>query len=171
MADERTQRRVEALMAKADGQLARGRFKSAWKTGLRLYRLRFSGSYEIRAKAYEGLGRPLAARAILARGVRRAPNAPMLWSLFGAALSDAGLYDQAIRAFETGRGIESNANLAVFRGNQALALVRAGRLHEAEALLAAAPAGEPGAETCQAVALLNGVRADLDAARQLPSSS
>jgi len=94
----------------------------------------------------------------------------MLWSLLGAALSDAERYDEALIAFETGREVEGNTNLAIFRGNQALTLMRAGRLAEAEALLDAAPAGELGADDPDSVAFLSGVRADIEAARQLPSA-
>jgi Flp pilus assembly protein TadD len=157
-------------MRDADRLLARKRFKAAWKVGVKLAELRYSGAFEIRAKAFEGLGRPAAALAILARGVRRAPDSSTLLSLLGAALSDAGRYDEALLAFETGRRLEGNVDLAIFRGNQALALVRAGRVAEAEALLDAAPADEPGTEDPGYAAFLSGVKADIEAARRLPSA-
>jgi tetratricopeptide (TPR) repeat protein len=166
--DWRRQHLANGLMDDARELLAKRRFKKAWKVGRRLHGLRYSGAYEIRAKAFQGLGRRAAALALLRRGVRRAPHAAMLWSLLGEVLSDAGRYEEALVAFEAGEGIEGNPNPAIFRGNRALVLVRAGRLEEAEITLAIAE-GEAGGDDPGAKTFLAGVRSDLEEVRRLPS--
>ena len=169
--DWHRQHLANGLMDDARELLAKRRFKKAWKVGLRLHKLRYSGAFEIRAKAFEGLGRPIAALAILRRGVRRAPHAPMLWSLLGQVLSDAERYDEALVAFEMGQAVEGNLDQASFRGNQALVLVRARRLEEAEAKLASVPENETGADNPDTRAFLDRVRDDLEEVRRLPSPS
>jgi Flp pilus assembly protein TadD len=148
--------------------LAKRRFKKAWKVGRRLNSIRYSGAYEIRARAFEGLGRSATALAVLKRGVRRAPHAAMLWSLLGEALSDVGRFDEALGAFATGEAIEGNLAQAVYRGNRAMVLVRSGRLDEAAAVLDFAPEGETGGDDPSTVAFLELVRADIEDARRLP---
>ena len=169
--DGHRQHLANGLMDDARALLANRRFRKAWKVGLRLHRLRYSGAYEIRAKAFEGLGRSATALALLRRGVRRAPNAAMLWSLFGEALSEAERYDEALIAFETGQGVDGNPNQAIFRGNRALVLVRAGRLEEAKAMLAATSENETGTNDPGTKAFIERVRDDLEECRQLPSPS
>jgi predicted Zn-dependent protease len=169
--DWRRQHLANGLMDDARELLARRRFKKAWKVGLRLHRLRCSGAFEIRAKAFEGLGRSAAALAILTRGVRHAPEAALLWSLLGEALSEAGRYDEALIAFETGQGVPGNPDQAIYRGNRALILVRAGRLDEAEAMLVASTENETGSEDPDTQAFLVRVRTNLADVRQLPSPS
>jgi predicted Zn-dependent protease len=169
--DWHRQHLANGLMDDARELLAKRRFKKAWKVGLRLHGLRYSGAFEIRAKAFEGLGRPVAALAILQRGVRRAPHAAMLWSLLGEALSDAERYDEALAAFEAGQAVEGNRDQAIFRGNQALVLVRARRLEEAAARLGLAPESETGADHPDTLAFLDRVQDELAAVRRLPSPS
>ena len=169
--DWHRQHLANGLMKDARELLAKRRFKKAWKVGLRLHKLRYSGAFEIRAKAFEGLGRPAACLALLGRGVRRAPHAATLWSLFGEALSDAGRYDEALTAFETGQGVDGNPDQAIFRGNRALVLVRAGRLDEAEAMLVTPSDAETGADHPGTQAFLDRVHDDLEKVRRLPSPS
>lgn len=166
--DWHRQRLANGLMDDAHELLAKKRFKKAWKIGRRLATLNFSGSYEIRAKAFEGLGRSGAARAVLARGVRRAPNAWMLWLLLANAQSDAGFYDTAIETLETGRTRGGDIDLAAFRVNHALVLIRAGRSEEAAALLDAADPAEPGADDPELIAFMKTLRDDIAGAAQLP---
>ncbi|HEY9788642.1 MAG TPA: hypothetical protein V6D17_24860 [Candidatus Obscuribacterales bacterium] len=125
-----TERIARELMDKAYEYLGTNDAGRAKKLGKKLLKMRFSGGYEVLARAYELENRLDAAIAVLEEGVQTVPQVWLLWQLLGNYYSDDGdfvkaehVYNQAL----TCPGVDvSSVNF-----NKSIALHRQGRSDEA----------------------------------------
>ena len=93
-----TVEQVEAFYDEGEELIEEGRFQDALKIAKTLKRCRYTGAFEIEAKALNGMGRTNKAIASLRAGLSKKP----VWSLghlLGIYLSDEGHYEDAIEAF------------------------------------------------------------------------
>jgi len=88
----------QGIKAIEEGDTARAR-----KIGRRLIRMRYSGGYELEARAWREDERLDKAVEVLQEGVKVAPQAWLLWHWLGSCLSDSGYFAEAREAF--GRGL------------------------------------------------------------------
>lgn len=128
--------REETLRLFDDGVAAvnERRYAEALWIARELKRRRFSGAFEIAARAFLAIKKPHRARTWLETGVNHAPQAPALWNWYGTILSDAGEYDAAFSAF--GRAMKlDESRREIELANLAVVEERRGRFVEALALL------------------------------------
>ncbi|MBM4383338.1 MAG: hypothetical protein FJ091_08185 [Deltaproteobacteria bacterium] len=84
------QQQVETLADRGFALLEEGEFKKALTVATQLKELRWSGGFEIEARAHAGLGDLARATACLESGVEVAPDAWANWQLLGSYRSDRG---------------------------------------------------------------------------------
>jgi len=82
--------------------LEQGRFAEARELGHRLLKQRFSGAFEVLARAFHGEGQLAVALQVLESGVKEASVWP-LWLLFGNYRSESGDLEGALEAYEQAR--------------------------------------------------------------------
>ena len=99
-ADAARARRVETLAERGFELLDEGANEKALNIARQLQQLRWSGGFEIEARALAGLERFEEAISCLERGVEVAPSAWPNWLLLGSYLSDRGDFSLAERAYE-----------------------------------------------------------------------
>ncbi|MBI5364944.1 MAG: hypothetical protein HZA53_17330 [Planctomycetes bacterium] len=134
------ERRVERLWNRAMAELESYDFDAALKTAGELERLRFSGSFEVEARALAGLERGEEAVAAVERGLAKVPENGRLWEQLGIQCSDLGRFDRAHEAFAKARACADAPELASIALNDALVWSRQGEPARAESTLASAPA-------------------------------
>lgn len=93
-------KRSERLMHKALELIEEENFAAAHAIASELEELRYSGAFEIRARAFLGEGEPEKAAAELERGLTLAPEVWSSWQLLGNTYSDLGRYEDAEAAYE-----------------------------------------------------------------------
>jgi Flp pilus assembly protein TadD len=124
------QKAVLEKMQEAEAALDRDDTDAALALGRTLVEARFSGGFEIVARAHLQAGRGDAAIQALQEGTRVAPAAWPLWGFLGSLLGQAKRYDEAIAAFV--RAAECpGARRRVLAFDHAVALASAGRLADA----------------------------------------
>lgn len=126
---------AEALMDRGYDLLDRNNLPAALKIGQQLEQRRYSGGFEVQARALMAMGRREEAVAVLERGVEEVPDNASLWLGLGNCRSDDGDYDGAIVAYE--RALVGDCDRTSVTYNHAEVLVRAGRWDEAQAKVAA----------------------------------
>lgn len=125
-------KRSERLMHQALELIEEENFAAAHEIAAQLEELRYSGAFEVAARAFLGEGEPEEAVAVLERGLALAPEVWSSWQLLGNTLSDLGRYAEAAAAYE--RAFTCPVHDAdSLRFNQA---VLASRRGEPEAVLA-----------------------------------
>jgi tetratricopeptide (TPR) repeat protein len=127
--EARTAEAVE-LMERAYDLLQRHNAPEALKVGKLLEQRRYSGGFEIQARALRALGRWDEAIAVLEAGVQAVPGNFLLWQYLGSCRSDAGDYEGAFAAYDRAKQCEHDPVSLGY--NHAQALSRAGRWDEAE---------------------------------------
>jgi hypothetical protein len=130
VSDDLQKRRVERLWADGLGHLAREAYNEALDVARQLERERFSGAFDLAARALIALGRLDEAIETLERGVKLAPAAWLNWQLLGNCLSEVEKYDQAAAAYASALGC-ANVWADSIRLNQAILAERCGDLREA----------------------------------------
>lgn len=142
-------KRTERLMHQALGLIEEERFTAAHQIARQLEELRYSGAFEVAARAFLGEGEPEQAVAALERGLALAPEVWSNWQLLGNTLSDLGRFDAAAAAY--GRAFAcpvhdadslhfNQAVLASRRGEPDKVLALAEALDDPELRLLAVPA-------------------------------
>lgn len=127
---EQWRAKIVALMERGYDLLRRSSAPEALKVGKLLEQHRYSGGFEIQARALRALGRPQEAIAVLEAGVEAVPGNFLLWQYLGSCRSDTGNYEGAFAAYERARQCEHEPVSLGY--NHAEALARAGRWDEAE---------------------------------------
>jgi tetratricopeptide (TPR) repeat protein len=94
---------IEKLYAQAKSLLDSGEFKEAKELGHQLLKMRFSGAFEILAKAFHGEGELPIALRVLENGVQEAPQIWTLWLQLGNYRSESGDLVGALKAYEIAR--------------------------------------------------------------------
>lgn len=120
---------LQDLMDRAYELLDRNNAQEALKLGVQLEQRRYSGGFEIQARALCALHRPAEAINALERGVAAVPENASLWQFLGNCRSDSRDYAGAFRAYET--ALACGAEPVELGYNLALALSRSGRTGEA----------------------------------------
>lgn len=144
-----TAKRTERLMHQALDLIEEERYGAAREIARQLEELRFSGAFEVAARAFLGEGEPELAVAELERGLELAPEVWSNWQLLGNTLSDLGRYEEAAGAY--GRAFACPVHdadslhfnqtvLASRRGEPEKVLALAEAIADGELLLLAAPA-------------------------------
>ncbi len=147
-------KRTERLMHQALGLIEEERFTAAHQIARQLEELRYSGAFEVAARAFLGEGEPEQAVAALERGLALAPEVWSNWQLLGNTLSDLGRFDAAAAAY--GRAFAcpvhdadslhfNQAVLASRRGEPEKVLALAAALADPELRLLAVPVAAAGA--------------------------
>ena len=122
---------IQNLYSLAQERLAEGRYGEAKELGHQLLKLRFTGAFEILAKAFQGAGEIEVAVRVLESGLQEAPTVWLLWLQLGNYRSELGDLNGAVEAYNQARscpGAESDQidfNEAFMRskyGNKATAL-------------------------------------------------
>jgi tetratricopeptide (TPR) repeat protein len=121
-------------MDQAYDLLDRNNAPAALKVGQQLERRRYSGGFEIQARALIAMGRRKQAITVLERGVENVPDNGSLWLGLGNYRSDDGDYEGAFAAYE--RALTCDYDRASITYNYAEALIRAGRWEAAEEQIA-----------------------------------
>lgn len=93
-------KRSERLMHQALELIEDEQFAAAHEIAGQLEELRYSGAFEVAARAFIGEGEPEQAAAVLQRGLALAPEVWSSWQLLGNTLSDLARYDEAAAAYE-----------------------------------------------------------------------
>lgn len=114
---ERAQRAIEAE-----------RFDEALGLAKRLHELRYTGGFEIEARALVGKGEIDAAITVAERGANRFSQVTFLWSFLGELYSNAGRYEEARQAFLSFRHHGGDPGIAAY--NMAVVEGRDGRPEE-----------------------------------------
>lgn len=109
--------------------LDRNNPQEALRVGRQLEQRRYSGGFEIQARALNALHRPVEAIATLERGVEEVPGNWSLWQFLGNCRSEAGHFDSAFAAYD--RAMACDGDSASIGYNYAEALLRAGRWDDA----------------------------------------
>ena len=129
---------VEALYRQSLESLDEGRFEEARELGHQLLKLRFSGAFEVLARAFHGQGNLPVAIQVLENGVKEAPIWP-LWLQLGNCRSEFGDLEGALEAYREARlcpGAEVDQilfNEAMMRlrfGNKEKAIELFGQVHK-----------------------------------------
>lgn len=95
---------IESVYQQALHHLEEGRFREARDLGHRLLEWRFSGAFEILARAFRGEGQLPVAITVLENGTEQAPQVWSLWLQLGNYRSEAGDLDGALAAYSAARG-------------------------------------------------------------------
>jgi tetratricopeptide (TPR) repeat protein len=142
-------KRSERLMHQALELIEEENFAAAHEIARQLEELRYSGAFEVAARAFLGEGEPEQAVAALERGLALAPEVWSSWQLLGNTLSDLGRYDEAAAAYEKAWACPrhdadslrfNQAVLASRRGEPEEVLALADKVGDAELRLLAVPA-------------------------------
>jgi tetratricopeptide (TPR) repeat protein len=112
-----------ALYDEALAALAEGDHQKADRLGKKLLDVRFTGGFEIRARAVAAQGDLKEAIEIAREGVAKAPIVAQLWLTLGILLSDSCDYAGAVEAFDRGLACP-NAPAHVLFVNRAISLLR-----------------------------------------------
>jgi tetratricopeptide (TPR) repeat protein len=101
MADnpEHSEQQARELMQKGYEYLSEGDPGQAKKLGKKLLKMKYSGGYELLARAYEMEERPQDAIAVLEEGTRAVPQIWLLWQQLGNLQSDQGDYQAANESY------------------------------------------------------------------------
>jgi tetratricopeptide (TPR) repeat protein len=126
--------RTQRLWKKAAAALEARNFDDALSLGQQLETEKYSGAFDIAAQAYAGLGRMNEAISTLERGLIVAPLVWLNWELLGNYRSDAGLFEDAGRAYAEALKCDNVWSESIFL-NQAVLALRRGRPEEASALI------------------------------------
>ena len=117
-------------MSEALEALDSGKPKAALRIAKKLEGMKYSGSFEIQARAYADLGKPSKAIDVLREGTNKCPGVWLLWQLLGNYLSDAGRFEEAFEAYEKGLGTDEPYSESL-NVNYAIALLRSGQAIQA----------------------------------------
>lgn len=126
--------KTQALYREALDCIDAFNFKRALQLGRKLLKRRYSGAFEVLARAHIGLDELDQAIGVLEQGVAKAPGVYVLWQQLGCYYSDAGRYDDALAAFDRARPLRIDGPAWVDL-NRAIALNRADRNDDALAVL------------------------------------
>lgn len=101
MADnpEHSEQQARELMQKGYEHLSEGDAGEAKKLGKKLLKMKYSGGYELLARAYEMEERPQDAIAVLEEGTRAVPQIWLLWQQLGNLQSDQGDFQAANESY------------------------------------------------------------------------
>ncbi len=101
MADnaEHSEKVARELMQKGYEYLGEGDPGHAKKLGKKLLKMKYSGGYELLARAYEMEDRPQDAIAVLEEGTRAVPQIWLLWQQLGNLQSDQGDFQAANESY------------------------------------------------------------------------
>jgi len=101
MADnpEHSEQQARELMQKGYEHLNEGDPGQAKKLGKKLLKMKYSGGYELLARAYEMEERPQDAIAVLEEGTRAVPQIWLLWQQLGNLQSDQGDFQAANESY------------------------------------------------------------------------
>ncbi len=125
---------VSRLWSEAAEALNEDDHRRAMALGKRLVRLRFSGGWEVMARAYVLRDQLERAIATLERGLKLVPEAGALWMQLGICQDDAGRWSASQRSFERALACPHHDADAIW-ANWGAMLVRAGQPTEALAAL------------------------------------
>ena len=128
-------KRCERLMHQALELIEEDQFAAAHEIARQLEELRYSGAFEVAARAYLGEGEPEEAVAVLQRGLELAPEVWSNWQLLGNTLSDLGRFDDAAAAYERAWACPAKDPDSL-RFNQAVLASRRGQAEQVLALAA-----------------------------------
>lgn len=129
-------KRSERLMKQAFALIEEERFEEAHKIAEELEELRYSGAFEIAARAFLGEGEPEKAAAVLERGLSLASEVWSSWQLLGNIYSDLGRYDDAAKSYDRAWACPGG-DADSLRFNQAVLASRRGEPEKVLALSAA----------------------------------
>ena len=94
---------IEDLYSLAQERLSEKRYAEARELGHRLLKFRFSGAFEILAKAFYGTGEIQVAVKVLESGLEEAPTVWLLWLQLGNYRSELGDLNAAVEAYAKAR--------------------------------------------------------------------
>jgi tetratricopeptide (TPR) repeat protein len=123
-------RHVDKLWDQAQALLAEGAYEEVLELATQMERHQYSGTFELAAQAYVGLGRRPEAIAVLERGLRLAPQAWLDWELLGNCYCDEARFNAAASAYEQALSCE-DVRADSIRVNQAILAMRCGNAWEA----------------------------------------
>jgi Flp pilus assembly protein TadD len=130
---EEEAKECEAMMDQAYDLLRRRNAPEALKIGQQLERRRYSGGFEIQARALVAVNRRKAAIETLERGVAAVPGNWALWQFLGSCRSDDEDYEGAFAAYEKSLTCDGYEPEILY--NYATASRRADRWEKAKALI------------------------------------
>ncbi len=123
-------RGTQGLMSEGRAALEAGELRRARAIARVLHARRYSGAFEIEARALGAEGRWEEACTALVEATKVAPKAWMLWVQLGIAESERGHFESALAAFDRARAMEGvDSELVAL--NTAETLARASRFEEA----------------------------------------
>lgn len=129
-----TERVARELMEKAYEYLSESDPGRVKKIGRKLLKMKYSGGYEVLARAYEMEGRREEAIGVLEDGVKSVPNVWLLWQQLGNLYSDTGNFDKANQCYEKALTLPQ-VDQSQINFNKAISLHRQNRGDEALAAL------------------------------------
>lgn len=94
---------IESLYSLAQERLAEGRYAEAKELGHQLLKFRFTGAFEVLAKAFHGSGEVQVAVRVLESGLKEAPTVWLLWLQLGNYRSELGDLNGAVEAYDQAR--------------------------------------------------------------------
>lgn len=127
---EHSENVARELMQKGYDHLSEGDVGEAKKIGKKLLKMKYSGGYELLARAYEMEERPLDAIAILEEGTRAVPQIWLLWQQLGNLQSDQGDFKAATESYTQALGLPG-VDASQIQFNKAIALHRSNLPQEA----------------------------------------
>lgn len=125
-----TERVARELMEKAYEHLSEGDAPRAKKIGKKLLKMKYSGGYEVMARALEIEGNKEEARALLEEGVKNVPHVWLLWQQLGNLYSDEGDFAAAESAYDRALACPQ-VDASQINFNKAIALNRQKRFADA----------------------------------------
>jgi len=128
--DSLKKKRTLKLWDEAQVLLGEGAYEEVLRIAERLERERYTGAFDLAARAYASMGKRREAIAALERGVAVAPQAWPNWELLGSYRSDEGEFDAAASAYRSALECEAVWVDSV-RLNQAILADRRGSFAEA----------------------------------------
>lgn len=126
MSTLRNHQRYYALFDKGLAELSRRNYARVLKIAAKLHKVRFSGAFELEARARYEMGDAQEATRVLEAGLRKYPRVYILASYLGEYQSNQGHFLLAIEAFDRARNGEQNAdsfadlNIAICYGRMGL---------------------------------------------------